>query len=121
MSKKSNADSTSPPAATGAEATKSGKSADEVEAKSPEEWRAIVLVGKKKPHPDTWKHNAAAMLHGWAEHRHHTNRPIEIPRDAYEKALAAASEPGVDGKYTPHDAACSEFAAKRVTAKRKAG
>lgn len=43
----------------------------------------------------SWQHNAAAALHGWAEHEHHEGKPLELSRDDYKKALLAASAPVV--------------------------
>ncbi len=38
-------------------------------------------------------HDAAAALHGWAQHEHHEGSPIRISRDDYQAALKAASAP----------------------------
>jgi hypothetical protein len=43
----------------------------------------------------SWQHNAAAALHGWAEHEHHEAKPVNISLDDYKKALLAASAPVV--------------------------
>lgn len=44
---------------------------------------------------NSWQHNAAAALHGWAEHEHNEAKPIELSLDDYKKALLAASVPVV--------------------------
>lgn len=41
----------------------------------------------------SWQHNAAAALHGWAEHEHHEAAPIALSLDDYKLALLAASAP----------------------------
>lgn len=43
----------------------------------------------------SWQHNAAAALHGWAEHEHHEAKPVDLSLDDYKKALLAASAPVV--------------------------
>lgn len=43
----------------------------------------------------SWQHNAAAALHGWAEHEHHEGKPVDLSLDDYKKALLAASSPVV--------------------------
>jgi hypothetical protein len=43
----------------------------------------------------SWQHNAAAALHGWAEHEHHEAKPVDLSIDDYKKALLAASSPVV--------------------------
>lgn len=55
----------------------------------------------------TWQHNAAAALHGWADHAHHAAAPIQITAKAYRNALRAAAEPDAVGNYLPHPAALS--------------
>lgn len=41
----------------------------------------------------SWQHNAAAALHGWAEHEHHEAKPLGLSLDDYKAALLAASKP----------------------------
>lgn len=38
-------------------------------------------------------HECAAILHGWHEHKHHADAPIQLRRKDYEAALKAAVEP----------------------------
>jgi hypothetical protein len=64
----------------------------------------------------SWQHNAAAALHGWAEHEHHEAKPLEMSADDYKAALLAASKPVTrvirkDGK--PGDVIDSHEAADR--------
>lgn len=93
----------------------------------------------------SWQHNAAAALHGWAEHEHHEAKPMHLSAEDYRAALLAASNPvtrviGKDGKlgekidsheaaakgipthtdYEPHAPALSRFAAHSVAKKAKA-
>ncbi len=46
-------------------------------------------------HVNSFQHNSAAALHGWAEHEHHEAKPIDLSLDDYKKALLAASDPVV--------------------------
>ena len=74
-------------------------------AMSPGEWCAAIFPSESRPHPDLWKHEAAAALHGWAAHRHHAGQPIQLTRADYEAAVAIVE--GVQ-PYTPHQTALSE-------------
>ena len=56
--------------------------------------------------PERWKHGAAAALHLWSDHEHHTGRPIEITRAEYQGALDAACKPNP----APHPAALGRHA-----------
>lgn len=63
----------------------------------------------------SWRHAAAAALHGWAQHAHHEAEEIQLEQADYEAALAAASAPSTDpalepGQYLPHPAALSKHA-----------
>lgn len=60
----------------------------------------------------SWKHGAAAQLHGWNAHKLHSAEPFKISRADYEAALDAATDADGDGEYTPHPAALSEYAPK---------
>lgn len=57
------------------------------------------------------RHMAAATLHGWGLHRHHTGKSMELALKDYEAALKAADGPP-EGFLTPvpHDAAFSPHA-----------
>ena len=52
-------------------------------------------------------HQAAAALHGWTFHAHHTNQPMRLTAEAYTAALNAAAElpkpdkPGQRPTYKP--------------------
>lgn len=64
-----------------------------------------------KPHPDRWKHEAAASLHGWAEHAHHSGASFRLTLKQYKDAIAAATTPtGSTPMYQPAAEACSEHA-----------
>ena len=58
-----------------------------------------------------WKHAAASALHGWKEHAHHENRPMELSAEDYAAALKAVEAPNAQGEYVPHPAALSKHAA----------
>jgi hypothetical protein len=76
--------------------------------------RFMVLAGEKKSYEAlSAAHEAAAVLHGWAEHEHHTGKTIELSRSAYQGALNAASHFAEGtGDYVPHPAALSPFKGK---------
>jgi hypothetical protein len=75
--------------------------------RSVSEWRSLLFAPSPKGrlHPDLWRHGAAEALHRWTLHAHHTGAEMQLTRDDYEAALAAASEPDEAGNYEPHDAA----------------
>jgi hypothetical protein len=82
--------------------------------KTPDEWRKVVLPDdpRGRQSPTSWKHAAAAALHGWAEHAHHEGAPMRMVRADYEAALAAASTiPQGKNAYAPHPAALSSHSA----------
>lgn len=56
-----------------------------------------------------WRHNCAAKLHGWAEHKHHAGADIELSAEDYAAALKAVEEPDAKGNYVPHVPALSPF------------
>lgn len=91
--------------------------ADQAKAQeqSPDDWAKVLLPPSEsgRPHADSWKHGAAAALHGWTLHAHHAGSPILLSRAAYEGALAAASEP-VGAGYEPHPDALSPHAPAAV-------
>lgn len=71
-------------------------------------------------------HEIASVLHGWGEHAHHENEPIQLTKDDYLAALKAAlpedpkdadgnpvldektKKPKVAGHAKPHKGALSE-------------
>lgn len=68
----------------------------------------------RNPHPgrtiDDVAHAAAATLHGWREHRHHTGSPMALSRADYEAALRAAQAPAPGkSRIEPHGPALSPF------------
>jgi hypothetical protein len=71
----------------------------------------VAVRGAQLPKQDAWKHAAAAALHGWAEHAHHTGKPMELSAEGYEAALKAVEGPGKSGDYEPHPAALSPHSA----------
>ena len=40
-----------------------------------------------------WQHAAAEALHGWKQHEHHEQKPIQLSFEVYKSALLAASHP----------------------------
>jgi hypothetical protein len=60
------------------------------------EKKSGLRFGGGRPDKDltySWQHAAAAQLHGWAAHEHHTGAAIALTRVDYEAALKAAAEP----------------------------
>jgi hypothetical protein len=60
-------------------------------------------TGRVSLHAGRWRHEVAAVLHGWREHAHHAGAPLELTRDDYDLAILAVD----DG--APHLAALSPF------------
>lgn len=77
------------------------------DTRSPESWAAELLpqtttaTGRVMLHAERWRHDVAAILHGWTEHAHHAGAPLEMTRDDYELALLAVDDS------TPHGPALS--------------
>lgn len=46
------------------------------------------------------EHKAAATLHGWGHHQHHSGKPLTLKLEDYEKALEAATK-STEGYITP--------------------
>lgn len=89
-------------------------------AMSPQEWADIKFPAdakKKGRRPIEYGYHAGAtVLHGWTEHAHHENGPIQLSEADYEKAVEAAQKPNPK----PHRAACSKHhpATKRAAEQR---
>ena len=87
---------------------------EETETRSPDGWAAELCPtatlpsGRVLAHADAWKHEVAAVLHGWREHAHHSGAPLQLSRDDYELALLAVDDS------TPHDPALSPFKGQRL-------
>ena len=64
-----------------------------------------VVDGVRSPHPEFWKHAAAAALHQWAAYAHHNNGEFELTADDYASAIEAACTLNAKGIPTPHKAA----------------
>jgi len=86
---------------------------------SPDKWAEVAFPMKRRgdrssikvSHPSYWQHRAAAALHGWAEHAHHTGKPMQLTAEQYYAALVAASTtPARNGEYVPHFPALSPHA-----------
>lgn len=58
-----------------------------------------------RPHPDRFKHGAAAALHGWDLHAYHTGEELRLSEADYDAALTAAMS--TSHELVPHDAALS--------------
>lgn len=90
--------------------------------KSPKDWAAELGHGPGKPGKNVWTgvsavkgmsrqmgsmaYEVAAVLHGWREHEHHEGGPIQLTREEFEAALAAALP--AQGDPEPHPPALSE-------------
>ena len=70
--------------------------------------------GVGRPHPELWKHAAAAALHCWGQHAHHMAKEIQLSDADYAAAIKAALKPNKKGVYVPHEAAL--FVLKTVKA-----
>lgn len=86
------------------------QSAPKVELRSVDEWCRVVFPrppsGRENRH--LWRHSAAATLHGWQQHEHHTGSPMRLSRADYEAAITAALQPDLTvADYVPHAAALS--------------
>lgn len=72
--------------------------------------REPIRINGRKPGPlFSWRHAAAAQLHGWNHHVLHDAEPLKITQDAYKAALQAVEAPvahvvAKDGKRRVHDA-----------------
>lgn len=89
-----------------------------VESRAVHAWRDEFFPRlSKRNNPEAWKHAAAAVLHGWPLHQHHTAAPMELSRGDYEAALEAACTTDELGNYTPHPGALSPHAAPKPAAK----
>lgn len=84
--------------------------------KTPDEWQKTLFPASERgaPHPEAWKHGAAAALHGWELHAYHTGQPMRLSEADYRAALEAAVTfqpvPGKEGAFTylPHAPALGE-------------
>jgi hypothetical protein len=83
------------------------------EKRTPEEWSAELFprTPRGRFHADAWKHSAAAALHGWTLHAHHTGTPLLLSLSDYQAALTAAMTL-IGHSYQPHAAALSPHAGK---------
>lgn len=80
------------------------------ELRTVDEWCGIVFPpspsGRDNRH--LWRHSAAAALHGWPQHAHHTGAPMRLSRTDYDAAINAALQPDLtSADYVPHAAALS--------------
>ena len=84
-----------------------------------DEWAELKFPKNKRGHQHhgIWRHAAAAVLHGWAEHKHHQNGAMRLTEGEYDKALKAMDSPTA----TPHKAALSKHhpATKRAAEAKK--
>lgn len=85
------------------------------DVRSPEDWQRLTFPTSElgRTAPDSWKHAAAANLHGWTAHAYHQGEPLQLSRADYDAALTAAVTlvpvEGAEGvmTYAPHPAALS--------------
>ncbi len=97
-----------------------GAAKSEEKLMTPEDWaratgtvksrkRFMTLKGNKpKYEAFPMMHNVAAVMHGWAEHAHHTGKPMLISREDYLKAVEVAG----NENNPPHPAALSPHRGK---------
>ena len=74
---------------------------------TPTDWsRARFPEGERgRPHPQLYRHGAAAALHGWDLHRYHTGAELQLGEADYDAALLAVDPK--DGVIAPHEGALS--------------
>lgn len=78
-------------------------------ALAPSEWAdrlfptTVSGSGRVSLHADRWRHEVAAVLHGWTEHEHHAGAPMALSRDDYDLAILAVEDA------IPHEPALSPF------------
>lgn len=58
-----------------------------------------------------WQHNAAAALHGWGQHAHDEQAPIQLTESDYTKALKATES----NPLKPHKGAISKHCKLKFT------
>jgi len=80
--------------------------------KTPIQWAMALgqfTVGPKprREKQPSWQHNVAAVVHGWAQHEHDAQKPIELTKDAYLGAIRAVEKQLGDGTLRPHGPALS--------------
>lgn len=75
------------------------------EKRRPLDWRKECGV-------PTWAHAAARTVHGWRQHRYHAGKPLQVTRDDYMAAIAAANDN--TGEVKPHGPALSEHKGKGI-------
>ncbi len=64
-----------------------------------------IVDGQRMPHPERWKHDAAAALHDWKLFAHHNNGEMKLSKENYDKAIEAACELDSKGNVNPHEPA----------------
>jgi len=84
------------------------------ETKTPEQWAFALGQYKVGPKPRrikqlSWQHNVAAVVHGWAQHEHDAQSPMQLTKSAYQGAIDAVEKQTSDGTLRPCDAALSPF------------
>jgi hypothetical protein len=77
--------------------------------KTPHQW-AMVHCFKRGPRPrrekrPAWQHACADVVHGWSQHEHDANGPLELTEEAYLGAIAAIESQA--GELKPHEPALS--------------
>ena len=65
----------------------------------------------KELKPERFHHECAAALHGWKAHLHHAGEQLQLTRDDYQAAIAAALKGSGD---IPHAPALSPFFGKGI-------
>lgn len=78
--------------------------------------RTFVRQNPKATIPNA-AHAAAAAIHGWKDHAHHTGEAMRLSLEDYEAALQAAAEPPEGKRHlVPHAAALSPYCRISFTA-----
>lgn len=92
------------------------------QTRSPQEWAKLkghVFVGRPPRRAEGLDglHCAAAVMHGWTQHEHDEQKPMQLTESEYEGALKAlTSQP-----LAPHHAALSKHCKHKFDSVKKAG
>lgn len=79
--------------------------------------KIVVELSGETREPYSWKHSAAAQLHGWAHHAMATTEPLLISLADYLKALDSIDPPEGERSPVPHAPACSPYSPHKAGGK----
>ena len=93
--------------------TKTEKRAETPAAPAKRKGRPTLDELRASVRPTAWKHEAAAVIHGWNDY---SASPLRMEPADYAKALEAAARPNSRGEYEAHAPALSDTAKQRALA-----